>query len=203
MARRDTEIDQDEQGIFRALMDDHRVVEALFDEIGTAVDDPDRAADLFRELALQLMIHSNVEDRVVYLRLEQDDDLAAMIEHARDEHAQVESLLRDLVELVPGDADFGRKLGELERAVLKHVEEEENEVLAQAAKVLARAESRELARRYEAEKEQERDTLLETEPGLGAEIEDEDEVELGAGAAGDDDELDLGEDLGDRSPSHR
>jgi hemerythrin superfamily protein len=163
----------DEQGIFAALVEDHRLVESLFAELAKVGDDSERAGELCRALELQLMVHANVEDRVVYMWLEQNDDLTDLIDHARDEHAMVESILRELEELEAGGEEFMERVEELHRAVMSHVQEEETEVLPKAAAMLAPEASRKLAEEYEAEKLRERDTLLETEPALGAVIDDQ------------------------------
>jgi hypothetical protein len=155
----------DEEGIFQRLMIDHRIVDQMLEQAISGDDSVDRE-QLVKQLKLEIMLHANVEDRVVYAELEQHGELKADIEHARDEHQEVEAILLELDGLKPGGRAMLGKLEELRSAIQEHVDEEENSIMPRAAKFFDSSSSRELGRRFEQEKEPEREVLMETEPGL-------------------------------------
>ena len=155
----------DEEGIFQRVMEDHRLVEQLLEQAITGAEGTD-VEQLVQQLKLEIMLHANVEDRVVYSQLEKQSELQGDIEHARDEHQEVEAILLELDNLKAGGRSMTKKLEELRDAIREHVEEEESSILPRAAKFIDASMSRELGRRFEEEKEPEREMLTETEPGL-------------------------------------
>jgi hypothetical protein len=156
----------DEQGIYQHVAADHRKVESLFDELASADDDVERMRELHVQLKREILLHTNVEDRVVYTPIEAHEQFAGTIEHSRDAHQDANALLLELDDLELGSPSFMDKAEELRQAIQTHVDEEEQEVLPAAFDVLDEAASREMARRYEDEKETELPTLMETEPGI-------------------------------------
>ena len=155
----------DERGIYQHIAADHRKVESLFDGIMSAGEDLERARELHVQLKREILLHTNVEDRVVYTPIEAHEQFAGTIEHARDEHQDADALLLELDGLELGGRAFMDKLEELRKAISSHVAKEENDVLPASLDVLDEDASREMAREYESEKEVEIDTLMETEPG--------------------------------------
>ena len=155
----------DEEGIFQRIMEDHRLVEQLLEQAISGAEGTD-VEQVVQQLKLEIMLHSNVEDRVVYAQIEKNSELAGDIEHARDEHQEVEAILLELDELKAGGRSMTSKLEELRTAIQEHVEEEENSILPRATKFIDASMSRELGRRFEEEKGPEREMLTETEPGL-------------------------------------
>jgi iron-sulfur cluster repair protein YtfE (RIC family) len=153
----------DEQGVFHLLMQDHRTVEELLEMAISA--DEDELHGLVQRLKLEIMLHANVEDRVVYSAIEQQSGMAGAISHARDQHAEIESILFDLDGLKPGRAMQSR-LEDLREALTSHFQEEEDDVLPRAAALIDQTTSRDLASQFESERLSERDILLETEPGF-------------------------------------
>lgn len=155
----------DQEGIVQVLQTEHRLVADLLEQLATETDETE-ASELVKQIKRELMSHSSAEDRVVYSTIEQNDEMAEDIEHARDEHAAIDEALTHVVEADPGDPDFKDKVQELTRCVQHHVNEEESEILPRAARFIDQDTSRELALLFKKQKQHEIETLDETEPDL-------------------------------------
>lgn len=155
----------DQEGIVQVLQTEHRLVADLLEQLATETDETE-ASELVKQIKRELMSHSSAEDRVVYSTIEQNDEMAEDIEHARDEHAAIDEALMHVVEADPGDPDFKDKVQELTRCVQHHVNEEESEILPRAARFIDQDTSRELALLFKKQKQHEIETLDETEPDL-------------------------------------
>ena len=155
----------DQEGIVQVLQTEHRQVEALLEQLAAERNETE-ANELVKQIKRELMAHSTAEDRVVYATIEQNEDMAEDIEHARDEHAGIDEALMNVAEASPGDADFKDKVEELTRCVQHHVKEEENEILPKASKFIDQQTSHELALLFKKQKQLEIETLDETEPDL-------------------------------------
>jgi DNA-binding phage protein len=158
----------DEQGIYQRLAADHRTIEALFEELASAGDDMSHLRELHAQLKREIILHTNVEDRVVYMPIEGYEGFAATIEHARDEHQDANALLLELDDMELGSQAFMDKAEELRQTLAQHISEEENEVLPAALGVMDRQASRQMAQQFETEKVTELETIMETEPGTSA-----------------------------------
>lgn len=108
------------------IMQDHREVERLFDELK---QHPDKRPLLTPVLAALLTAHSRAEEAEVYPAAKKDAGEVEEIEHSQQEHAQAEQLLVRLTEADPESDEFERLLDELTEAVTHHVHEEESTVL--------------------------------------------------------------------------
>jgi hemerythrin superfamily protein len=119
------------------IMDDHRVLEGLFERLRSGADeatgtDPEALAGrraLVEEVAARLTAHARAEEREVYPALikadpAEDDD----VDHAYHEHHEAEHLLGKVTNLVESP-HFGHALTDFIEAVRHHVAEEEAEVL--------------------------------------------------------------------------
>lgn len=142
---------EDEQGIFRALVADHRVIDGLLERLELGEGDRE---DLVEEVSRALLAHAKAEERTVYAVLEEQDGLAAEIEEAFDEHGDIEHLLLSL-DAGAGDDRFLDQILRLRAAVRHHVHEEEEDILQRASHSIGLEESREMARAYQAEKQDE------------------------------------------------
>jgi hypothetical protein len=142
---------EDEQGIFRALVADHRVIDGLLERLELGEGDRE---DLVDEVTRALHAHSVAEERTVYAVLEEQGALAADIEEAFDEHGDIEHLLLAL-DAGAGDDRFLDQVLRLRTAVRHHVHEEEENTLQRAAQTIGLEESRAMARAYQEEKQSE------------------------------------------------
>ncbi|HEY1587720.1 MAG TPA: hemerythrin domain-containing protein [Polyangia bacterium] len=116
------------------LKQDHRMVEQLFDEI-EATNDATEREELFIELADALAVHSAIEENIFYPACKNEDTEETLLE-ALEEHLAAKRLLADLLDMDPMDEVFMAKINVLKESILRHVEEEEEEILPEARRLL-------------------------------------------------------------------
>ena len=103
------------------IMNDHRVMEQLFDRLRAGAGDRQLLLD---EIAARLTAHSHAEELQVYPSLP-----AGEAHHGADEHHEAERMLHDLQRMGPDDEGFPDRLAEFIATVGHHVEEEETTIL--------------------------------------------------------------------------
>lgn len=111
------------------LVHDHRKYDAALAECELAAGAGDwrAAVDLFRRFADDLQLHMRMEDEVVYPLFAQQGDPDGALETLREEHEDIERLLRDLAYVVKRrDFDhFLDSLHPLRRSMARHNRHEE------------------------------------------------------------------------------
>lgn len=105
---------------------EHRQVEQLFEEAGTA--SKNKLYEIFDQIYLAVNLHARTEELVFYPALREYEETAQYIEEAEEEHEEAEVLLEEIKALKPTDAEFQSKLTDLREAIMHHVEEEESEI---------------------------------------------------------------------------
>jgi len=128
--------------VVTAIMNDHRVLEGLFDEFNK--DDEDRAV-LVAEVKARLRAHSRAEERYVYPVLARVR--VGVAHHGTEEHRDAEHKLAVLEAAILGD--FQPALREFVDAVNHHVAEEESEILPAIKEFMSFRKRDELGRRFE------------------------------------------------------
>jgi hemerythrin superfamily protein len=108
------------------IMQDHREVERIFEELKTA---PEKRAGLVPVLVTLLTAHSRAEEGEVYPVARDEAGIADEVEHSQEEHLLADRLLARLADTDPESPEFDEALHELVEAVNHHVEEEESKVL--------------------------------------------------------------------------
>jgi len=108
------------------IMDDHREVERLFDQL---LREPEKRALELPVVAALLIAHSRAEESEVYPAARDEAGEADEVEHSQAEHVAAEQLLEQLAAMDPDDVGFESTLRELTDAVQHHVDEEESTVL--------------------------------------------------------------------------
>ena len=103
------------------IMNDHRIMEQLFDRLRTGSGDRQLLLD---EIAARLTAHSHAEELQVYPSLPTD-----MAHRGADEHHEAERMLHDLQRMGPDDERFADGLDDFIATVGHHVEEEETTTL--------------------------------------------------------------------------
>jgi iron-sulfur cluster repair protein YtfE (RIC family) len=124
------------------LMRDHERVRELFESYGSLGEENAPAKRrLVERLHQELEDHASVEERLFYPAVDSraGDDLesAALVREAYEEHRKVQSLLSEIADLEPDEADFETKLETLRSMVDEHVREEESTLLPQAKRLLS------------------------------------------------------------------
>ena len=108
------------------IMQDHREVERLFDELQKH---PEKRRNLVPVLATLMTAHSRAEEAEVYPVARREAGEVEEIAHSQEEHAQAEQLLAQLTAADPESAQFERLLTQVQEMITQHVAEEESMVL--------------------------------------------------------------------------
>jgi hypothetical protein len=105
------------------LKQDHREVEASFDEYEQLEQDAEKLA-LFNRIALALKVHTRIEEEIFYPeeRGEVEDD---MLDEAYVEHAGAKNLIAEIEAMKPADEYYDAKIKVLGEYIKHHVKEEE------------------------------------------------------------------------------
>jgi len=144
-------------GIYATLSKEHGEVASLMSELAdTGNDDVERREDLFATIETELLAHAKAEDAVFYSAIADRDTTREKIEHAREEHQEVETLLEELGQMDITHQSWMNKFLKLEQSVEHHVQEEEHEVFARAQKLLSVEDARALDDDYRARRDAEK-----------------------------------------------
>ncbi|MEU4602760.1 hemerythrin domain-containing protein [Kribbella sp. NPDC023972] len=108
------------------IMQDHREVERLFDELK---DSPEKRPNLLPVLTTLLTAHSRAEEAEVYPVAATEAGEKEEVSHSQQEHIEADQLLAKLAQTDPTSPEFDTVLQNLVDAVSHHVEEEETKVL--------------------------------------------------------------------------
>jgi len=119
------------------LSADHAEVKQMFETYRQLVDenaDDEQRGELARRICSMLTVHAEIEEEIFYpaMRENVDDDL--VLDEAEVEHATAKDLIEQIEGMDPGDALYDAKVIVLGEYVDHHVQEEENELFAQAEK---------------------------------------------------------------------
>jgi hemerythrin superfamily protein len=116
------------------LMADHRAVEGLFEQF-EATDDKGKKQKLARQVCLELMVHSTIEEEVFYPAIKDvvEDDL---YNEAFVEHDGAKMMIAEILEGSAEDDFYDAKVKVLSEMIKHHVKEEEQRdgLFAQAKK---------------------------------------------------------------------
>jgi hemerythrin-like domain-containing protein len=117
------------------LREDHRKVKELFRQFEEAPDKATKQAAAETAL-VELNIHAVLEEEIFYPAVRrQGNGRGELVKRAEQEHHTAEQLMDELMKMEPGNSEFDAKFHVLIENVKKHIEEEEAEMLPQAAEV--------------------------------------------------------------------
>jgi hypothetical protein len=118
----------------RLLKQDHREVEAWFDEYEQLEDDAEKL-ELFNKIATALKVHTQIEEEILYPE-ERGDVEDDMLDEAYVEHDGAKKLIAEIEGMQPGDEFYDAKVKVLGEYIKHHVKEEEQPggLFAQAKK---------------------------------------------------------------------
>ncbi|ANZ40128.1 hemerythrin [Lentzea guizhouensis] len=122
------------------IMQDHREVERLFDELK---NHPEKRPLLTPVLCGLLVAHSRAEEAEVYPVAMEEAGESDEVEHSQEEHAEAERLLAKLLDAEMDSPQYDQMLQKVIDSITHHVEEEEKTVLPGMRKRLS------AERRYE------------------------------------------------------
>jgi hemerythrin superfamily protein len=113
------------------LREDHQHVKRLFSDFEELSDSAHhRRQELFEEIRKELTVHAQIEEEIFYPAIEatEDEEAIELVKEAHEEHRIVKTLLDELSEMTPDSDDFDAKVKVLEENVLRHAEEEQEEI---------------------------------------------------------------------------
>ena len=117
------------------LKEDHDRVREMFDDFRDFREEDRREKQrLFRRIADALELHAEIEERVFYpaVRTIHSEDAEEITLEAFEEHKIVKTLIGQIQSLPRGDARKDAKMKVLMESVEHHIEEEEDEMFAEA-----------------------------------------------------------------------
>jgi len=120
--------------VIEMLREDHQKVKHLFDEFENAKASAEKQ-EIVDTAIEELVIHSKLEEELVYpaIRSKIDDD--DLMDEALEEHHVVHMLISELKKMKPKDDHFDAKFTVLAENVKHHIKEEETEMLPKAKEI--------------------------------------------------------------------
>ncbi|WP_374468842.1 hemerythrin domain-containing protein [Phenylobacterium sp.] len=116
------------------LKRDHREVERLFKQYEQAKEDDARKQEIFQQIALELKVHTQVEEEIFYPESREYVKDQDTVNEAEVEHASAKDLIAQLEQMEPSDEYYDAKVTVLKEMVEHHVEEEEKEYFPECLK---------------------------------------------------------------------
>lgn len=117
----------EEQDVIDLLMSEHREVESLLDQIAQTEQQPN-ARDIADQVIAMLIKHSVAEEMYVYPAMEEYlEDGKQEVEHDKQEHQELEELLKQLEGLEVADPQFPQCVARIQEVLADHVSDEESE----------------------------------------------------------------------------
>jgi iron-sulfur cluster repair protein YtfE (RIC family) len=117
------------------LKQDHQKVKGLFKETEGAENS--KKKQLFDQIETELEIHAHIEETVFYPAIEKHEELMDMVAVARDEHAEVRTLLQEIEEIGSDMEGFNSKLAQLIETVAHHIEEEQGDMFVKVRELFS------------------------------------------------------------------
>jgi hemerythrin superfamily protein len=134
--------------IYDLLKLEHKDVKKLFKQI---VENESYQENVYSQIKKALTLHMEGEEKLLYPRLENDEETRSSILEAYEEHAVAKKVMNDIEDSSDNDARVA-KVKVLSDVVDHHVEEEEGELFKKARKILSTDDEREIARKFMDEK---------------------------------------------------
>jgi len=137
------------------LKDDHAKVKKLLDQLDHTTERGVKTREeLFTKVEQELTVHETIEEEIFYPALKEHPKAKDLVLEAYEEHHVVDTVMAEIRGLAFDDETWGAKLTVMKENVEHHIEEEEDEMFAQARSVFEREELEELGERMQARKEQ-------------------------------------------------
>lgn len=138
------------------LKADHETVKQLLEEISATTERAvKKREELLQKIKLELTIHTTIEEEDFYPAFKEAGakDELKMYHEAKEEHRAVEALvLPDLLNTEPGSVEFSGRIKVLKELLEHHIEEEEQEMFTDAAKLMSKEQLETLEKQMEEKK---------------------------------------------------
>jgi hemerythrin superfamily protein len=116
------------------LMRDHRTVEKLFKDYEKAKEDGGRKQQIFQQIAMELKIHTTLEEELVYPASREWVKDEETVNEAEVEHMSAKDLIAQLEKSSPSDQHYDARVMVLKEMIEHHVQEEESEFFPELRK---------------------------------------------------------------------
>lgn len=114
--------------LVRALMQDHRRLENLFEQFGGLNGNVQARQALSQTLCGSLTVHAQVEEEVLYPELRKRADFRALVDEAIVEHSVAKGLIAQLEDMQADEPLFDATVTVLGEYTAHHIREEEKEI---------------------------------------------------------------------------
>lgn len=143
----------------KLLIEDHKKVrKALAELVETSEGEADKRDELLGEIALDLEVHTQIEEEIFYPAFRQagesDENDKLYFESLEEHRAVGELVLPDLQNTPTSSEKFGGRAKVLKDLVDHHAEEEEDEMFKRARKVFSKEELEQLGEQLANRKEE-------------------------------------------------
>jgi len=140
------------QDVVDVLSTDHTEAKGLIAQIRSTTD-PEQRRDLADTLISELVRHSVAEEMYVYPAMQEHlADGAQAVEHDTKEHKQLERIMKEMEGADTSDSGFLALVDQLERVLLDHISDEEDEQFPKLRASIPREQMVELAGKVETAK---------------------------------------------------
>lgn len=152
--------------IYDLLKQDHEKIRYLFDKIGKNSRKETAALQkLFSQLADELEIHMEGEERFFYSALEKFEESRAMVLESYEEHQVAKTLLGTFSSLAVDDERWRAKVSVLNAVIERHMQQEEEQLFKLARKALDKEQVGQIALKFQRHRQEGRP------PARGASVE--------------------------------
>jgi hemerythrin superfamily protein len=150
--------------IYDAIKNDHRTILQILERIEeTSENAHKKRRELLDKFEAALLPHSRAEEKVLYDTLKDINETEDLALEAYEEHNAIEQLLRELKVIQTDDRRWMAKFEVLKGNTEQHIEEEEEEIFAEARALLAEDEAEMMTDAYlNLKKEVEDGSIIET-----------------------------------------
>jgi len=138
--------------IYEALEKDHQKLKALVEDLVEVSERNERrkAKLLVEEIRDELIPHSRAEEAVFYNILGTFGEAQPLVlHHGFQEHIEAEAILRSLQAKEDLDKEWHLLVRKFQKALLEHIDEEENEIFETAKKFLSETDATMMAATFE------------------------------------------------------
>lgn len=145
--------------IYKEIIHDHDVARKLIKEIMKLNSNAkEERASLFNQLKEELLAHAEAEEKSLYSEMStrSSKELKDKAEHGKEEHNEIEELLKELTNYKESGEKWVEKFKELKESLEHHMDEEEKEIFNATKEVFDKS----------------------TEEALGEKMKDQKDVEL-------------------------
>jgi hemerythrin-like domain-containing protein len=135
------------------LKADHDKVKKLLGELESTTERGVKTREgLFAKIKGELTGHETIEEEIFYPALKEHPKAKDLVLEAYEEHHVVDQVMAELEGLDVSDETWGAKATVMKENVEHHIDEEEQEMFAQARKVFDKSELEDLGARMEERK---------------------------------------------------